>query len=78
MPGRVTLAGDELSAEVLLRSQGVVRSATQRQVRRDVLATSCKRLQVMQLEVASLAATLVVRVREGAAPLVSSEHLAWW
>jgi hypothetical protein len=74
MPG-VALLRDKLSSEVLLRSQSVVRRATQRQVRGHVLATLCERFQVMQLEVASLAAALVARVRERAAR-VWREHFA--
>jgi hypothetical protein len=52
-----------------------VRRAAQRQVRRDVLATARKRLQVMQLEVPRLAVALALLVRERATRRVACEDL---
>jgi hypothetical protein len=76
VPARVSFLLDEPSAEIFLGGQRVVRSATQRQICSDILATMRERLQMMELEVAGLAASLAALVRERAAPLVALEHLA--
>ena len=58
MPLRIALFRDQLWAEVLLGRQLIVHTAAQSKVRGDMRALLGKRLQVMKLEVASLAAAL--------------------
>jgi hypothetical protein len=73
LSARVTSSLDELRAEVLLGSQGVVRRATKREIGCSVLATQCEGLQVVELEAVCFPAALPRAVNVRAAPLVALE-----
>ena len=64
----MTLVLDDSSSEVLLSGQGIVRRAAQGQVGGVVLATLSEGLQMMKLQVASLAATRAPFIHDGCAP----------
>ncbi len=73
---RLTFFRHQLPAEILLRRQPVVRAATQSKVRNDMQALPAERLQMMKLEVASLAASLTPRIDIAASTAVPPLHLA--
>ncbi|HVY32772.1 MAG TPA: hypothetical protein VHB79_39825, partial [Polyangiaceae bacterium] len=68
--------GHELGPEISFGRQSVVSLAAERQIRGAVLPTSSKGLEVMQLEVARLAAALASSVEVAAATRVALVHLA--
>jgi hypothetical protein len=67
---------DELATEILFRGERVVSRTAQGQVRRQILSALSERFQMMQLQVARLAAARAVRVGVAAPSAVTLEDLA--
>ena len=66
---------DELAAEVFFRRERVMSRTAQGQVRCDIRSALGERLQMMQLQVARLAAARPVRVGIAAPPAITLEDL---
>lgn len=77
MPCRAAFPLDDVPTEVFLGCQRVVSCAAQRQVRRNVLASSRKRLHMMQLQVTGFAAALAAPVDVTAAAGIARKNLAF-
>ena len=71
--GRVARVPDETHAEVVLRSQRVVRSAAKREIGQRVLAALREGLQMVELEVMRFSAALPGVVEVCAAALIAFE-----
>ena len=68
---------DDAAPEVCFGGERIVRCAAQGQVGSEVLAASCERLEMVQVEIARLAAALTALVDEAAAARVAYEYRAF-
>lgn len=76
VPRRVTVLFDDAASEVYFGGQRIVGSAEQSQVGSDVLASVGEGLQMMQLQIACLAAASAALVDIAAAPRIARKYLA--